>query len=581
MRPRLYLLALIAVALLVGPSGTAARAADPPAPPIVIPVAALGGGPVDPDPGAQADRHLFAAILVNNENTSASLASNCPGVSRTSTCQPYKYVDFLKNFCNTRITRAVYQYATRNNEKAFLHVYPGPRALSNRIVWDATPNPTGPNCGPDNSNAVMRMNPADRAFNDYLYRNYWTGSDYRSGFPAPYGIFEDDAAVLASIAVGGYGQVSTEYGSGTQPSGFADRVGDSPNHEAVDWESALGLFVNGACAATCLSVAINGVATGAGNVGPCDVISGGHCHGHYHAGMIDDQAAIDNVCRAASRGNLKYLLAERPIFGGRFGLQFMDSQTMTVEINTIANLYSKTTGGCARTKLVDAEPSYGVGGVGDVDGGHRVRLATLASRWLVANPSTGIPDRVISFQYTVGRTPTEVPYFFEDTLVPSGAEHAVTPFKWNGRTQTVGGGCPSANGDRNGAIDLLVGCVGAAGIYCQQYQHLFINGADYGKTAACLNTGTSTANIARSWFTRDPISSYRYTLALQGGEMTSVPYRGVPGGSIALTACTNPAYCTGRNTLSSQVAPFKGDGSDQLCGPCGVILLQNNRANRV
>ncbi|MBV9264473.1 MAG: hypothetical protein JO324_09130 [Candidatus Eremiobacteraeota bacterium] len=79
-----------------------------------------------------------------------------------------------------------------------------------------------------------------------------------------------------------------------------------------------------------------------------------------------------------------------------------------------------------------------------------------------------------------------------------------------------------------------------------------------------------------SWFTHDPISSYSYVLALQGGEMTSVPYQGVPGGSIALPTCTNAQFCTGSNQLSTQVAPFKGDGSDTLCGPCGVILLHQN-----
>jgi hypothetical protein len=544
-------------------------------PPIVIPVAGLGGDRDDPDPGAEADRHLFAAILDNTENSSASLARNCPGVGPDSTCQPYKYVDFLKNFCNTRITRAAYLYATRNDETAFLHTYPGARTSNNRLLWGAIPNPSGPNCAPDNPDAVLRMNPADRAYNSYLYRTFWTGSDYRSDFPPPYGVFEDNASLLAGISVGGFGEVSTEYGSGVRPSGFADRVGNSPYRESVDWETALGQFVNGACAATCLNVALNGVATGSGYVGPCRVISDGRCHAQYQAGMIDDQVAIGNLCRGVTGGNLTYLLAERPIFGGRFGYQFMDSQTMTVEINTNADLYAQTTGGCAHTKIVDAEPSNGEGGTGDVEGGHRVRLATLAFRWLVANSSTGIPDRVISFQYTVGGTRGEVPYFFEDTLVPYGPEHSVMPFAWNGRSETTGGGCPSANGDRGGAIELLAGCVGSAGIYCQQYRHLFINGADYGKTAACLNTSSTSAKIVRSWFTHDPISSYRYQLALRGGEMTSVPYRGVSGGSIALAACTNVRYCTGSGALSSQVVPFKGDGSEAFCGPCGLILLQN------
>ena len=117
MRNRLYLPTLIAVAMLAGPSQAAAPAASAPAPPIVIPVTAYGGDGKNADPGADADRRLFAAILVNNENTSASLARNCPGVSSTSTCQPYKYIDFLKNFCNTRITLAAYQYATRRTRK--------------------------------------------------------------------------------------------------------------------------------------------------------------------------------------------------------------------------------------------------------------------------------------------------------------------------------------------------------------------------------------------------------------------------------------------------------------------------------
>jgi len=199
----------------------------------------------------------------------------------------------------------------------------------------------------------------------------------------------------------------------------------------------------------------------------------------------------------------------------------------------------------------------------------------LAYRWLVANPSTLIPDRVISDQLTEGGTMTEVPYFFEDTLVPYGPETSVPKFVWNGKVKTVGGGCPSASGDSGGAVALLAQCVGSAGIYCQQYAHLYINGADYGMIAACLNTSTTTENIVSSWFKHDSISSYSYVLALQGGEMTSVPYQGVTGGSIALPTCTNTTYCTGQNTLSTQVATFKGDGSDQLCGQCGIILLQN------
>ncbi len=542
--------------------------------PLVIPVWGVGGEGSDRDPGAIPDQHLFAAILDNSSETSKSLASNCPGVSSHSTCQPYKYINFFHNLCDTEPTLAAYRYANTSDEDGILHTYPNAPSKSNRLVFDATRS----NCSPGNTNAYLRMNPGDPKFNAWLYDNVWNGKDYTNDFPAPYGIMEDTAGVLAYIVVGGGPgtKVSTEYGSGTSPSGFADQVGNSHYHEATDFETAIGTFVNGACGNVCHNFAFNGVATGAGDVGACSDIRGGHCHAQGSAGMIDDQASIDNVCARVKGDNLKYMQAERPIFSGRFGVQFLDSQTTTMDINTAANLYTHTSGGCANTKIVDIETSYGSGGPGDITGGYRVRLAALAWRWLVANPRTGIPDRVVSDQLTERGSSSEVPYFFEDTLVPYGAEISVPKFVWNGRVQTIGGGCPSTHGDRGGAIALLVQCVGSSGIYCQQYQHLYINGADHGKTAACFNTSTTTERIVSSWFKHDSISSYRYVLALKGGEMTSVPYQGVQGGSIKLTTCTNRSLCTGSNSLSAQVAAFKGSGSAALCGPCGVILLQNN-----
>jgi hypothetical protein len=544
-------------------------------PPPVIPVWGLGGDSTDTDPGATPDQHLFAVVEDSGYTTNAKLAKNCPGVSSTSTCQPYKYVDFLYNYCNTPVTLAAYQWADANEETAFDHVYPDAITESNRIEWMATPNPDGSRCKPDNPNSVMRMNPGDSGFISYLYQTVWTGSDNSYDFPPPYGILEDEAPVFAGIVVGGSGEVTTEYGSGTDPSGFANAVGNSPYHDATDWETALGTFVNGACASTCLNVAMNSVATGAGNVGNCSIVSNGHCHAQYQSGLIDNQADFDNICSTVSGGNLQYLEAERPIYSGRFGFDFLNSHTMTVAINTLANLYSHTADGCANTKIVVLEPSYGEGGLGDVTGGYQVRIASLAYRFLVPDPATGIPDRVISFQLTEGGTLTEVPYFFEDTLVPVGAETSVPRYQWNGVTVTAGGGCPSTDGDSGGAVALLVQCVGSDGIYCQQYEHLYINQTDYGKTAVCLNTSTTTENITSSWFKNDPISSYGYELSLQGGELTSVPYQGISGGSIALPTCTNKTYCTGENTLSTQVATFEGNGTDQLCGQCGVVLLAN------
>ncbi len=541
--------------------------------PLVIPVWGMGGDGVDADPGATPDQHLFAAVWDNSEYSSSSLAKNCPGVRNSSTCQPYKYSDFFYLHCATVNSLAAYQWADANDESAFLHNYPNGQTPSNRVTFAATPNP---NCKPDSHNAVMRMNPGDSGYNTWLYNNIWNGSHYRNDFPSPFGVMEDQASVPAWLYVGGSGVVTTEYGSGTKPSGFATQVGNSQYHAATDFETAIGLFINGACSSKCVDVALNGPASGAGNIGPCSVIRNGHCHGQGDSGSIDDQAAIDNICKEVAQGNLTYFVAERPIWMGRFGFGFLNSQSMTFAINTSANVYSHTSDSCAATKMVDLETSYGPGGLGDVSGGYPNRIAALAYRWLVPNPSTGMPDRVISSQYSEGGTGSEAPYFFEDTLVPYGAETQVPKFVWNGKVQTVGGGCPSVAGDSGGAVSLVVQCVGSAGIYCQQYQHLYINGADYGNAAACLNTSTTTKNIVSSWFKHDPISSYSYELSLQGGEMTSVPYQTVLGGLIALTTCTSVKYCTGQNTLLTQVAPFKGNGSDSLCGPCGVILLHND-----
>ncbi len=544
--------------------------------PLVIPVWGQGGIQ-DPDPGAIADRHLFAAILDDTPITSKYLASNCPGVSSSSTCQPYKYVNFSHNHCNNQLTHGAYLYANRADENGFLHVYPNSQTKSSRLL-DSTSNPLGLKCKPDNANAVMRMNLGDPKLNAWIYKNVWTGKSYVTDFPSPYGVMEDTVGALAYIVVGGGPgtAVSTEYGSGTSPSGFADQVGDSPYHAATDFESSIGAFINGACGATCLNMAFNGVATGGLNAGACSIIHNGHCHDRGAAGMIDDQAAIDHICATVTGGNLKYLQAERPIFSGRFGVGFLNSQTVTMGINTNANLYSHTSDGCADAKIVDIETSYGSGGPGDITGGYRVRLAALAWRWLVANPATGIPDRVVSDQLSEGGTTSEAPYFFEDTLVPDGAETSVPKFVWNGSVQTVGGGCPSISGDSGGAVALLVQCVGSAGIYCQQYEHLYSNGIDHGNTAACFNTSTTSENITSNWFKNDPISSYQYVLDLKGGEMTSVPYAGVSGGSIAMRTCTSKTYCTGSNDLSAQAATFKGDGSDTLCGQCGVVLLEDN-----
>ncbi len=101
------LLSLFAFVLSEGDSAAGhCLAVTRPTPPLVMPVWALGGDGQDTDPGAIPDQHLFAVILDNTQDSNRKLASNCPGVSRSSTCQPYKYIDPLYNPCNAPVTSA-------------------------------------------------------------------------------------------------------------------------------------------------------------------------------------------------------------------------------------------------------------------------------------------------------------------------------------------------------------------------------------------------------------------------------------------------------------------------------------------
>ena len=50
-------------------------------------------------------------------------------MSSSSTCQPYKYVDFLFNSCNTPITLAAYQWADKNDENAMVPIINEPKDL--------------------------------------------------------------------------------------------------------------------------------------------------------------------------------------------------------------------------------------------------------------------------------------------------------------------------------------------------------------------------------------------------------------------------------------------------------------------
>ncbi len=546
--------------------------------PIVLGVWAQGGDVNDPDPGAIADQHLFAGINDNSplvNGTGVTLETNCPGEGASgniSGCIPVHYMNVLHLLCTFSVTFAAYQWANANDEDAFLHKYPGTRASGNR---DTFTNATGDHCAPPNGNGnAYFMNPGDAAYNNYLANNVWNNPGVA---PGPY-------AVLADVMGLGYpAEGTTEYGKS-----ILNKPGTGKYNVGYDWETAHGNFVNGACppgGTICVPMIINALAPGDGSTpGPCANIVASHCYAAGGAGIIDDQDAIDNLCSSVTGNNLVAMEFEE-VTHLKLG-NIPGPSWLAYAVNTMANLVSHTSDGCQNTVAIDIEFSSGNlfcncgypanGGCGDIAGGIAWRTEALAWRWLVPNVDS-IPDKVQAKHLTIGGTAQEVPYFFEDTLVPTGAEEPTSKFVWNGSTVTEGDGCPSSAGDTGGAIGIMVQCINPGAILCQQYQHLFINLIDYGAAAACLNTSAGTTeNIVGSWFVHDPISTYKYRLALSGGELQSVPYANCCGGTISIPACSSATYCTGSTNLAAQTTAFAGDGSDALAGNSGVILLANN-----
>lgn len=315
--------------------------------------------------------------------------------------------------------------------------------------------------------------------------------------------------------------------------------------------------------------------------------------------------ALDNVCSAAdSGGNFRAIAAEEiaylkgtpapaPMPTATLTPTYAITQGIVYMINTMSHLVHYTNG-CENTVAVDIEssggsfyPLPGYTPAPNPSTGIPIREESTAIRFLVPDPTTLVPDRMQAFYFSIGGTNNpssctsvpgcEVPYFFEETLVPQGPEKTVGQFEWNGTTQTIGDGCPAKDGDTGGAVDLTVDCISGddqgAAILLQEYQHLYINGKDYGPAAVLLNTASATSvTISSSWFvciTCSPLGSFHYVLALRGGEMQSVLY----GSGSILLPCTNPTYCTGDNTVS-------GNTSSSLpssIGPhTGLILMGSN-----
>jgi hypothetical protein len=560
--------------------------------PTVIPAAAIVQPQASavPEPGTTPFQYLFSAVDYNEQTSTGDASGACNGAAPAN-CKYYWYQDFALNSCTGSVENTVWTWQNANDETSFSHEYPGGITSANRL-----PNPSAPTATPCPSGSSTQTG------------GYWNPND--AGFateintvlaaapiPAGWGLFEDTTQMTGQFACGSSGQTTTtEYGIGyhggiTQ---ICNQIATGSSFNVgIDHLSALGVWA----ARINYPVWMNGTASCCGDPSGCSVIASGHCHDPYYADLIDDAWAYHNAC-ARANGNLKYLLWENVIMhkvnGGVWPLA--GSGSLIELINSMANVQNDPA--CNGMNIVDFEYGYGTGGPGDLSGSAAVRTLVAAMHWLVPDPATQIPDRVL-YEYlgitcnsTVSQNPApsaplrlisnnpcvtgqyDGNYFFEETLVPYSPIKTVQPFVWNGTKQTVGGGCDSVSGDMHGASDLLVQCVGTAGIYCQQYRNLFINGVSKGPAAACVNTSTTSEPILSSWFTTDAITTYNYSLNLAAspGSLQSVNYGAATGGTIALLS-SYTVNCTGSPSLANNVASFNPVSPGNLAGQSGIILL--------
>jgi hypothetical protein len=333
---------------------------------------------------------------------------------------------------------------------------------------------------------------------------------------------------------------------------------------------------------------------GSGSPASCDIIIANHCHDSFSTGDIDNtlEAAYHNIIVANTDGNIWGFNLEGPFFNHSTSAFCLPVQC-DIMLNTFANFQNTESGN--NVKLLDLEPGWGTdgsGGAGEPTQGIQTRLFALAAEWLIPDPATGEPDRIIPSRLTIGGTTTEAPTYFELTGIPFAPEHAVASYTWNGGTVTLGGGCPTGSGDSGGIIGLLVKHGGVAvcaadggGVYMQQYGGLQFNGVNYGKAAVLINTSSATTfTIASDWFSGSPITSYSYQLSLSGGEITCVPYNGVNNGdggthcatnnNIFISSCSDTKFCNGSQTVVGNTSAFNGTGT--IAPHSGLILMQNN-----
>ena len=339
-----------------------------------------------PEPTASAYADLDDVVDVNQPASGVNCGTIIPG-------QCYEYQSIPLNICNTVPERAIW---TPQNlvETAFTHVFPGTVSTANRYPnTSPTSNPLPTPCpspavGTTNGGV---WNPLDASLATYVNAALANAVS----FPPGYNLFNDNGFLTGNTMCGSGGSPATsEYGSSVNATGTnaCDQPGTGGASVGVDYDSAVGIFESR------LNTLVfqNGGFNCCGDPTGCSsVVVGAHGHDPYYANCIDNAYAYHNVF-ANANGHTRYILLENAVQHKNLtgsGWPIANDVSLGVYVNTVANFVNDPT--TTGAKLVDSEYGFGSSGPGDLSGGYAIRTLITALRWLVPNPATGMPDRLL------------------------------------------------------------------------------------------------------------------------------------------------------------------------------------------
>jgi hypothetical protein len=450
-------------------------------------------------------------------------------------CQLYLYIDTVKNGCAGPGAGSLWNYISntgRPTKDAGFNHSASPSSAANRVTT-TTPSKCGAFSGGSSANTYL-MNVGDATANTYAALHIWQPTN----FPTPsagrggYYVFADDSNMAGQLPGYPYSEFNQSY---------LWAVGTGPNGTGYSWDQGIARMDNAMCTTgqPCYHVINNALG---GTVNPCTTLTNAACEGNPRTcnNCYNNQNRLADFCAALTHQNVDALLYENQ-FNGRFNPTYKPYYFSMV-INTGAYLENAgQSTNCANTKLmVLAQPTINASNPG-------IRDNAEAIKWLLCNKKTGMDDFVVTWFTTYGLSSTEIPWFPEDNVTPTGCENPPATYTFNGRQIENGTGCENA-GDSGGSVKLVAGGVNngcpssTTPVYMQQYQKCWIGNVNEGKCAVFINTSASAVTIKAGMFNNDPGTSYAHVAAWSGnGEGTRIM---TPAGStVNIAACSNATYC--------------------------------------